>query len=87
MQILGNRVLVRKLVEEKKEGFQTVDVNDPFISKGIVDMVGNDVSPYDANLLLGKKVLFAPYSPDTHPSSIENCKIIDVSDILEVHTI
>ncbi len=89
MQILGNRVLVRKLVEETKEGFQTVDVNDPFLNKGVVEQVGDQTgmhfSSSTATLespLLGKTILFAKYSPDTH--DFEDKKIVSVDDILAI---
>lgn len=88
MQILGNRVLVRKLVEETKEGFQTVDVNDPFLNKGVVEQVGNKITYTSTNYvtdessLIGKTILFAKYSPDTH--DYEDKKIVSVDDILAI---
>ena len=85
MQILGNRVLVRKLVEETKEGFQLVDVNDPFLNKGVVEQVGNSYpnsSTTPSDSLVGKTILFAKYSPDTH--EYEDKKIVSVDDILAI---
>lgn len=40
MKILGNRVLVSKIEEEKKEGLQTVEVQDSFVNKGRVEQIG-----------------------------------------------
>lgn len=37
MKILGNRILVSKVEEEKKEGFQAVQVQDSFVYKGKVE--------------------------------------------------
>ena len=82
MQILGNRVLVRKLVEETKEGFQTVDVNDPFLNKGVVEQMSDLVDGYSSKELIGKTILFAKYSPDTH--DYEDKKIVSVDDILAI---
>ena len=88
MQILGNRVLVRKLVEEVKEGFQTVDVNDPFLNKGVVEAVGDKINYHPTSYttgeskLLGATILFAKYSPDTH--DFEDKKIVSVDDILAI---
>jgi len=76
MQILGNRVLVKRLVEEVKEGFQTVDVEDSFISKGLVTEEGTPSN------LLYRTVLFAKYSPDTH--DYNGMKIVNIDDILAI---
>lgn len=40
MQTIGNRVLVTKFEEPKKEGFETVDTQDNFIYKGVVKQIG-----------------------------------------------
>lgn len=80
MQILGNRVLVRKCDEEKKEGFQTVDVNDPFLNKGIIEEISFGCAWDRENI--GKTILFAKYSPDTH--DYEDKKIVSVDDILAI---
>lgn len=40
MKILGNRILVSKVEEEKAEGFQTVEVQDSFVNKGRVELLG-----------------------------------------------
>lgn len=44
MIVLGNRILVSKVEEEKKEGFQTVEVQDSFLYKGKVEQVGDGVA-------------------------------------------
>lgn len=46
MKILGNRILISKIEEEKKEGFQTVEVQDSFVNKGKVEMLGEGKSEY-----------------------------------------
>lgn len=81
MQILGNRVLVRKIVEEVKEGFKTVDVNDPFLNTGIVEQCGTTYGDMEKHLL-NKTILFAKYSPDTH--DFDGKKIVSVDDILAI---
>lgn len=40
MKLFGKRVLVSRIEKEKKEGFETVDVQDDFIYKGKVEMIG-----------------------------------------------
>jgi len=80
MQILGNRVLVKRLVEEVKEGYQTVDVEDSFLNKGLVISEGEiNTDSYD---FVGKTILFAKYSPDTH--DYNGMKIVNIDDILAI---
>lgn len=85
MKILGNRVLVSKVEEEKKEGqFQTVDVQDSFVYKGKVEDMA-DI--YSTGLIkIGDVVLFAKYSPDTQEVKHDgkDMKIIRVEDILAI---
>lgn len=87
MKILGNRILVSKIEEEKKDGFQTVDIQDSFVYKGKVEQLGyenpNEVSP---GIDEGDTVLFAKYSPDTQEVDVEGqkMKIIRVEDVLAV---
>lgn len=46
MIVLGDRILVSRIDEEKKtEGFQTVEVQDSFLYKGRVEQIGEG-SPY-----------------------------------------
>lgn len=40
MHIIGDRVLVSRIEEEKKEGFETVEVQDSFVYRGKVERVG-----------------------------------------------
>lgn len=84
MKILGNRILVSKIEEEKKDGFQTVDVQDSFVYKGMIVSLGDINSPFP--LLTGMTVLFAKYSPDTQEVDVEGqkMKIIRVEDVLAV---
>lgn len=84
MKILGNRVLVSRVEEEKKEGFQTVEVQDSFVYKGKVEICGEGMTTDYPNT--GDIVLFAKYSPDTQEVEHEGrkMKIISVTDILAV---
>lgn len=96
MQILGNRVLVSRIEEEKKDGFQTVDVQDSFIYKGRVEQVGaalgmNGVTWSGTSMDLpeikpGIEVIFAKYSPDTQEVEIDGSKmkIVRLEDILAI---
>lgn len=92
MKILGNRVLVRQVEKEKKEGFQTVAVQDDFVYKGKVEQLGQ-VEPSIAtgyrlteDVQVGDIILFAKGSPDTHEIEFEGKKYksVLVSDILAV---
>lgn len=82
MKILGNRILVSKIEEEKKEGFQMVEVQDNFINKGKIESWGTISIPIDANSV----VLFAKYSPDTQEIEIEGkrMKIINADDVIAI---
>lgn len=96
MQVLGERLLVSRVDEEVKEGFQTVDVVDSFIYKGKIEQVGQDVfafkgmstsSPYiESGFEVGQIVLFAKYSPDTQEIEHEGkkMKIIRNEDVLAI---
>ena len=99
MKILGNRVLVEPLEKEVKEGFQTVEVQDSFLYKGRVEMVGEyayDVLEFSgstpkalvetAKVQVGDTIIFAKYSPDTHEFEHEEKKYksVLVSDIIAV---
>ena len=83
MKILGNRVLLSKVEEDKKEGFDTVNVQDSFVYKGRVEQIGevdaNKVCPSDI-------VLFAKYSPDTQEVEHDGkkMKVVNVSDIIAI---
>jgi len=82
MKILGDRVLVSKVEEPVKDGFQTVDVQDSFVNKGRVEQTSQDY----ASIKVGDVVLFAKYSPDTQEIEHEGekMKIVMVSDIIAV---
>lgn len=43
IKILGNRILVSRVEEEKTEGFQTVNVQDSFVNKGMVEQIGDNL--------------------------------------------
>lgn len=86
IKILGNRILVSRVEEEKTEGFQTVNVQDSFVNKGKVEQVGNRAAiNYGDGLTIkeGDIVLFAKYSPDTQEVDKDH-KIISVDDILAI---
>lgn len=87
MIVSDNYVVVKKLEEEKKEGFVTADVVDNFLYKGVVENIpeapvymGND------KLQVGDVIMFAKYSPDTHEIELEDVryKFIHKNDILAV---
>lgn len=90
MQVLGNRILVCPVEEEKKEGaFEVVEVQDSFTNKGQIVQIGTDeVLPSEVLskglLNVGNIVIFAKYSPDTQEVEVEGkkYKIIKAEDIL-----
>lgn len=87
-EISVNYVLVKKQEEEKKEGFQAVEVQDNFVYKGVIVQVPRGVPICLSNQQLGPGdvVLFAKYSPDTHEIDIEGVrhKFVNVRDLLAV---
>ncbi len=85
MHISTKYIIVEKLEEEAKEGFQTVQVQDNFVYKGKVIQVPEQPAFIDNHQLeSGDVVLFAKYSPDTHEIEHEDKKIkfIRVEDVL-----
>lgn len=85
-RIIGNRVLVSRIVEDKKDGFQTVEVQDSFVNKGKIESIGNRAAiNYGKEPILKEEdiILFAKYSPDTQEID-KNHKIISVEDIIAV---
>lgn len=93
MKILGNRILVSKVEEEKKDGFQTVEVQDSFVYRGKVEQVGGETgtvwtgtSLSEPLLQEGSVVLFAKYSPHTQEIEHEGkkMKIIRMEDVLAI---
>jgi len=91
MQILGERLLVSRIEDDKKEGFQTVDVTDSFVYKGKIEQVGDQswgtsTISTQSKLEIGQIVLFAKYSPDTQEIEHEGkkMKIIREEDVLAI---
>lgn len=91
MKIIGNRILVSKIEEEVKEGFQTVDVQDSFVNKGKIELLGDARSIQTGKIVsedftVGSTILFAKYSPDTQEIEHEGkkMKIIRVEDVLAI---
>lgn len=88
MHISNNRVVVETVVEEVKEGFQAVQVQDSSTFKGrVVELPKNTrvvVDGYD--VVNADILLFAQNSPDTHQIVHEGkeIKFIKVEDILAV---
>ena len=87
-EISNNYVLVKKLEEEKKEGFQAVEVQDNFVYKAVIVQLPKSQPMYlgDQQLAVGDVVMFAKYSPDTHEIELEGVKhkFINVRDLLAV---
>lgn len=86
MKILGNRVLVSRLEEQKSEGFQTVEVQDSFVNKGKVEQIASTELPESFVYKVGDIILFAKYSPDTQEVEFEGkkMKVVSVDDILAI---
>ena len=87
MKILGNRILVSRIEDEEKDGFQTVEVQDSFLYKGKVEQVGLlESSTNGSTIKIGDIVLFAKYSPHTQtvPVDGQDMKIIRIEDIIAV---
>ncbi len=84
MQIAHGRVVVEKVIEEPKEGYQEVQVQDSSTFKGRV--VQGEYSSITMNFKVGDILLFAQNSPDTHLIQHEGkeIKFIRVEDILAV---
>lgn len=85
-RIMGNRVLVSRIVEDKKDGFQTVEIQDSFVNKGKVESIGNRAAINYGDgptLKEGDVVLFSKYSPDTQEVDKDH-KIISLDDILAI---
>ena len=84
LRILGNRILVSKIEEPIKEGFSEVEMQDSFVFKGKVELMGDyvDKSKLEKDFI----VLFSKYSPDTQEVDIEGktMKIIKVEDVLAI---
>ena len=87
MQISNNYVVVEKLEEVKKEGFEVVNIQDNFVCRGkVVNIPEAPIYMGNERVMLGSTILFAKYSPDTHEVDLEDKKVkfINVSDILAI---
>ena len=85
MQVNNNYIVVEKVDEPKKEGFQTVEVTDTSLFTGrIVNLPEMPVYLGNEPLKVGDVILFSKYSPDTHEIEYEGKKLKFVStrDIL-----
>ena len=67
MHIPSNRIVIEKVTEEVKDGFQAVQVQDSSTFKGRVIETG-ETAHYIGNHVIekGDVLLFAQNSPDTH---------------------
>lgn len=88
MDLLGNRVLVRREPEAKSEGFQAVKAVDDFTSRGVIAGIGDEVDTVrqGRRIEVGQTVVFARFSPDTHTVQVdgEDMKSVLVSDIIAI---
>lgn len=88
MHIPSNRIVIEKVTEEVKDGYQTVQVQDSSTFKGkVIELPKNSVIKIDAHEVIeGDILLFAQNSPDTHQINHEGkeIKFIKVGDILAV---
>lgn len=87
MEINANYVVVQRVEEPAKEGFQAVEVQDSSVYKGkIIKLPGEPVHVCNKLLSIGDVVLFMKYSPDTveieHEG--EKLKFVKRSDLLAV---
>ena len=85
MLLLGNRVLVSRVDDVKKEGFITAEVQDSFVYRGKIEQIGDSlVQPTKVNI--GNIVLFSKYSPDTQEVDVDGnkMKIVRLEDILAI---
>mgnify|MGYP001009324559 CR=1 FL=1 len=85
MIISSNYIAVKKPEPKEQEGFETVEVQDESIFKGVVEILP-DMPVYIGNRQLahGDTVVFAKYSPDTHDISELKLKFINIKDVLAV---
>lgn len=82
MQVLGNRILVKKLpaVEKIAGQFETVQAGDDFTYKGLV------VESNLLNVPINSVVAFSAYSPDIQQIEYQGeiMKIITEQDVLAI---
>ena len=95
MKVLGMRLLVSRVDEDKKEGFEKVEVQDSFVYKGKIEQLGSAMTSAmyfttsgieKPDFAEGGIVLFAKYSPDTQEVEHDGkkYKIIRAEDVLAV---
>lgn len=87
MNIASDRVAVMKIEAEKKEGYQTVDVQNNSTYKGKIVLLPEAPMYVDnRQLVIGDVVLFAKYSPDTHDIEDKGneLKFVSTRDLLAV---
>ena len=87
MKISNNYVVVEKLPEEGKEGFQVVEVQDNFTCRGKVTTIPEaPIFMGNEQVLVGVTILFAKYSPDTQEVDLEGKKVkfVKTDDILAI---
>lgn len=86
--ISSKYVKVVKHEEQKKDGFQAVEVQDNFIYKGKVIAIP-EAPLYVSNrqIAINDIVIFAKYSPDSHEIVEDGVtyKFINHNDILEIY--
>lgn len=82
--IISNKyVVVTKIVEEEKEGFQEVKIQDSSFYKGKIKLLPQvPVFMCDRQIVVGDVIVFSPYSPDT--KDVEGDKFVLIDDILAV---
>lgn len=87
MNISNNRIAVEKIEEEKKAGFETINVQDSFVYKARVVQVPE--APFymgNKQVGVGDTVLFAKYSADTHELEHEGKKLkfVRTDDVMAI---
>jgi co-chaperonin GroES (HSP10) len=87
MALNSKYILVTKMPEETKEGFQAVQIEDSSTYMGIVkELPENPIWIGNTLLEVGNTIIFAKYSPNTHLITKDNVeyKYITTEDILEI---
>lgn len=90
MHLSDKYILVTKAEEPVTEGFQAVAVEDTSIYKGkVVRIPEMPVFIGNHKVAVGDVVIFAKYSPDTHPLKIDGVdhKYIFTGDLLDVDAV
>ena len=88
MKAINNKyILLKKVQEKEKEGFQAVAIEDSFIFKGQVHLLPECPMFIDNHqLATGDIVMFTKGSPDTHEIDVdgEKMKQVKLEDVLNV---